>query len=167
MTRVTLAQLRQYVEDLEMGLTLRLDALETRLETVETDLGIIKEHLVTKMRADERDPDPDAPFHDELRIDPQFVAERLGLTLTESRVAVLLAEGNSVNEIAPVMGRKKSTVRWFLRQIHRKLKISRQGQLIRLVLLLPHKSGDETRAECDERPDAEDRTATPFEEGPT
>ena len=148
-----------------MGLTLRLDVLETHLETIETDLGIIKEHLVTKMRTDERNPE-NAPFHDKLHIDPQFVAERLGLTLTESRVAVLLAEGNSVNEIAPIMGQKKSTVRWFLRQINHKLKISRQGQLIRLVLLLPYESGEETRAEYDERPDVEDRIETPCEEGP-
>jgi len=160
---VTLAELRQYIEDFEVGLTLRLDGLEARLETIETDLAIIKEHLVTKMRADERD--SGAPFHrgaeaatrlDGPRIDPRFVAERLGLTLTESRASVLLSEGNSTAEIAAAMGNKESTVRWRLRQINRKLNISRQAQLVRLVLLLPHESGDTTRAECDESPDAED-----------
>ena len=146
-----------------MGLTLRLDGLEIRLETIETDLAIIKEHLVTRMRADERD--SGAPFHkgaeevlqpDGLCIDPRFVAERLGLTLTESRVSVLLSEGNSTAEIAAALGNKEGTVRWYLRQINRKLKISRQAQLVRLVLLLPHENGDTTRAEWDESPDAED-----------
>ena len=84
-----------------------------------------------------------------LGIDPPFVAERLGLTPAESRVVVALAEGRSVREIAAALGLKESTVRWFLRQIHRKLDISRQAQLVRAVLMLPRESGDETDADAE------------------
>ena len=139
---MTLAELRQYVEDFETGVTMWRHDLDARLASLEIDLAIVKEHLVTRMRADKRGANPDAPFQP--RINPQFVAERLHLTPNESRVAALLAEGRSVQETASVIGRKESTVRWFLRQINRKLKISRQHQLVRLVLLLPHDSGDET-----------------------
>lgn len=71
------------------------------------------------------------------RIDPEFVAERLGLSPAQSRVAIALAEGKTVSGIAEETGRTLNTVRWLLRQINRKLEISTQTQLVRLVLLLP------------------------------
>ena len=52
----------------------------------------------------------------QLHIDPRFVAERLGLTNGESRVAVALAEGNTVLDIAEETGRKISTVRWTVKE---------------------------------------------------
>ena len=67
-------------------------------------------------------------------IDPRLLASTLGLTPTESRVAAALAEGNSVRDIAAAMGRKESSVRWHIHQIHRKHGISRQSDLVRLVL---------------------------------
>ncbi|MDE0005494.1 MAG: helix-turn-helix transcriptional regulator [Rhodospirillaceae bacterium] len=69
-------------------------------------------------------------------IDPATVAAALGLTRMESRVAVMLAEGKSVGEIAESTGRKASTIRWHLQQIYQKHGISRQAELVRLVLSL-------------------------------
>ena len=66
------------------------------------------------------------------------MAERLGLTPAESRIAVALAEGATVEGIAESTGRAKSTVRWFLKRINHKLGIASQVELVRLVLLLPH-----------------------------
>ena len=74
-------------------------------------------------------------------IDPDLVAEALGLTLSESRVAVALAEGNSVQDIAVATRRKESSVRWLIRQIYDKQGISRQTDLVRLVLSIAEFSG--------------------------
>ena len=98
----------------------RIDALDSRLAGIENDLAGIRSLLGER-----------------LPIDPQFVAARLGLTPAQSRVAVALAEGNTVHDIAEAIG-TRNTVRWHLRQINRKLNISTQAQLVRLVLLLPH-----------------------------
>ena len=70
------------------------------------------------------------------RIDPGLVARTLGLTPMESRVAVWLAEGRSVDEMAGAMGNTKHAVYWHLQRIYRKLSISRQTELVRLVLSL-------------------------------
>ena len=70
------------------------------------------------------------------RIDPGLVARTLGLTPMESRVAVWLAEGRSVDEMAGAMGNTKHAVYWHLQRIYRKLSISRQTELVRLVLPL-------------------------------
>ena len=68
------------------------------------------------------------------RIDPEVVAATLGLTPAESKVAVGLAEGKSVRELADATGRTTSAINWHLRQIYQKLLISRQAELVRLVL---------------------------------
>ena len=107
----TFRALKQYLEDLEIGLERRFDDLDIRLDTIATLL-------------DER-----------LRIDAQLVAERLDLTPAQSRVAVALAEGKTVEDIAREIGRTKSTVRWHLKEINLRLGISTQAQLVRLVLL--------------------------------
>ena len=70
------------------------------------------------------------------RIDPGLVARTLGLTPMESRVAAGLAEGRSVDEMAGAMGNTKHAVYWHLQRIYRKLSISRQTELVRLVLPL-------------------------------
>ncbi len=71
-----------------------------------------------------------------LRIDPAVTRVALGLTGMESRVAVLLAEGKSVREIAAAMGRKESTIRTHVKHIFTKHGLSRQVDLVRLVLAL-------------------------------
>ena len=68
------------------------------------------------------------------RVDPGLVATTLGLTPAEGQVAVWLAEGRSVAEMAAATGRTKGAVYWHLKQIYQKLPVSRQADLVRLVL---------------------------------
>ena len=70
------------------------------------------------------------------RIDPDLVASILGLTPAESQVAVSLAEGRTIRDIAAATRRQESTIRWFMKQVYNKLGISRQADLVRLVLSL-------------------------------
>ncbi len=70
------------------------------------------------------------------RIDLHVVAAILGLTPAESEVAVSLAEGRDVREIATATGRKESVIRWHLKQIFDKLGIARQAEVAQLVLSL-------------------------------
>ena len=69
-------------------------------------------------------------------IDPGVMAETLGLTQAESQVAVWVAEGRTVREIAAATGRTDAAVRYHLHQISQKLGVSRQADLVRLVLSL-------------------------------
>ena len=62
------------------------------------------------------------------------MAEALGLTPGESQVAVWLAEGKSVAEMARVTGHTRKAIYWHLQQIYQKHHISRQVDLVRLVL---------------------------------
>lgn len=68
------------------------------------------------------------------RIDPGLVAAALGLTPAESQVAAALAEGSTVRDIVAATRRKETTIRWLIRQIYNKQGISRQADLVRLVL---------------------------------
>ena len=68
------------------------------------------------------------------RIDPPFVAEALGLTPVESRIATWLAAGRTVREIAAALNMTAGAVRWHLYQIYHKQGLSRQADLVRLVL---------------------------------
>ena len=70
------------------------------------------------------------------RIDPAVAAAALGLTGMESRVAVLLAEGMSVREVAVATGRGESTIRSHVKHMFARHGLSRQAELVRLVLSL-------------------------------
>ena len=70
------------------------------------------------------------------RLDAKVVAAVLGLTAAESEVAVMLSEGRSPREIARATGRQIGTVYILTRRAHVKLGISRQTDLVRLVLQL-------------------------------
>ncbi len=75
------------------------------------------------------------------QIDPATVAQSLGLTPAESRIAAAIAQGYMVKDIANRTYRSQATVRGHLKQIHAKLGLSRQADLVRLVLTtagLPH-----------------------------
>ena len=78
------------------------------------------------------------------KLDPKLVASALSLTKTEGQVAVALAMGKTVSEIAERKGRKESTVRFHVKQTYAKLGLSRQADLIRLVLSLGDGTGDRT-----------------------
>ena len=77
-------------------------------------------------------------------IDPHLVASTLGLTPAETRVAVALATGRSVRDIAIVTGRQENTVRFHLKEIYRKQGIGRQAELVRLVHPLVRTSGPQS-----------------------
>ena len=68
------------------------------------------------------------------RIDPDLVAETLGLTPMEGRVAAWLAQGKRVREMAEATGRTEGSIYFHLKQIYRKQPVSRQADLVRLVL---------------------------------
>ena len=70
------------------------------------------------------------------RIDPDLVARTLGLKPMESRIAVGLAEGKSVREMAAATGRTPGAITWHLKQIYRRQSIAGQVDLVRLVLSL-------------------------------
>ena len=70
------------------------------------------------------------------RLNPNLVAKALGLTPAESQVAIWVAEGQTVREIAVATGRTTSAIHYHLHQIYQKQKISRQADVVRLVLSL-------------------------------
>ena len=70
------------------------------------------------------------------RARPELVATVLGLTKGESRVAVALAVGKSVRDIAEATGRTEDAIHRHRQQIYRKHAISRQADVVRLVLSL-------------------------------
>ena len=70
------------------------------------------------------------------RIAPELVSAVLGLTPTESEVAVQLAEGRTIRQISTATGRSRATIRWHLTHIFNKLGVARQLEVARLVLSL-------------------------------
>ena len=81
--------------------------------------------------------------YSQLPVDDALVEAALDLSPAESRVAVLLAEGMTVGDVAVATGRSVNTIRWHVRQIFEKQDITRIGQLVPLVRSLggPFRSG--------------------------
>ena len=69
-------------------------------------------------------------------IDAELVARALDLTAAESRLAAMVAAGRTLREIAATSGRREAVVRRRLDVVFRKQGISRQADLVRLVLSL-------------------------------
>lgn len=69
-------------------------------------------------------------------IEPEVAAAALRLTRMESEVAVLLAQGKNVQEVAKALERGQSTVRHHIKNMFVKHGLSRQSDLVRLVLSL-------------------------------
>ena len=63
-------------------------------------------------------------------------ASLLGLTPRESHLALALAEGRTVQDVARETGRSVNTVRWHLQHIYTKLGLSRQAEVVRVVTAL-------------------------------
>ena len=63
----------------------------------------------------------------------ELVADALGLTGAETEIAVMLAEGHTLRDIATATGRSPHTVRWHLYQIFNRNRISRQAELVQLI----------------------------------
>ncbi|MCY4420685.1 MAG: LuxR C-terminal-related transcriptional regulator, partial [Gammaproteobacteria bacterium] len=61
-------------------------------------------------------------------------ATMLGLTSSEARVAALIAEGLRVSEIAAITDYRENYVRWLIQQIFKKLGLTGQVGLARMVL---------------------------------
>ena len=70
------------------------------------------------------------------RLDPTLVTTTLGLTPLEGQIAVLLAAGQNVRAIAQALGRTEGSVYWHLKQAYQKLGVTRQTDLVRIVLSL-------------------------------
>ena len=68
------------------------------------------------------------------RISPQRLELALGLSPVEARVSALLAEGMTVRDIAATTGYQEGYVRWLLKQVYKKLGLSGQVALVRMVL---------------------------------
>ena len=66
-------------------------------------------------------------------VDARQIARLFDLTPAESRVATLLGYGLSVHEVAASTGRGESTIRWHVKNLHSKLGVHRQADLVRLV----------------------------------
>ena len=73
---------------------------------------------------------------DSVRIDAGLVQDVLGLSPREARIAVLLAEGRTLRQIAAMTGRRYSTIRSQLHHIFTKLRLSRQLELVEAVRAL-------------------------------
>ncbi len=70
------------------------------------------------------------------RIEPGLVGAMLGLTPAETEIAVMLAEGRTLRQIATATGRGYSTVRTHLKHMFAKLGVSRQFEVAQAVLAL-------------------------------
>ncbi len=68
------------------------------------------------------------------QIDPACLVTTFGLTRAESHVAAALAAGHSVRDISVATHRAQATVRTHVKQLHRKLGLHTQADLVRLVL---------------------------------
>lgn len=67
------------------------------------------------------------------RLNRDLVAEALGLTAAETEVAVMLSEGRTPRAIATLTGRRIGTVYNLIKLAYRKLGVSRQADLVRML----------------------------------
>ncbi|MDE0205038.1 MAG: helix-turn-helix transcriptional regulator [Candidatus Tectomicrobia bacterium] len=75
------------------------------------------------------------------RLDRGLVAEAFGLTAAETEVAVMLSEGRTPRAIATLTGRRPGTVYNLIKLAYRKLGVSRQVDLARLLWQFSDVSG--------------------------
>lgn len=68
------------------------------------------------------------------RVPERIVADLLGLPRNEARLAALLARGLTLREVAAELGVTENTARTYSKLVYSKLGISRQADLVRIVL---------------------------------
>ena len=78
---------------------------------------------------------------DRMDIDPERAGKMFGLTPAESQIAVLLAQGKSVDEVARETGRRPNTVKWHLRHIYDKCGLSNRIELAELMRSMNYAAG--------------------------
>lgn len=78
-----------------------------------------------------------------ITVDPSVAAEALGLTPMESQAAALMAQDIAVPEIAARMDRQISTIRFHVKSMYRKVGLTRQHELTRLVQSLARKDTED------------------------
>jgi DNA-binding CsgD family transcriptional regulator len=67
----------------------------------------------------------------------QFLMNAFGLTASEARVTMFVAQGIGLAEIAEMLHISLESVRTHLKQVYRKTKANSQSKLVRLVLRIP------------------------------
>lgn len=77
------------------------------------------------------------------RVNAQRVSAALGLTPAQGRVAAAPAAGGTVASIAAATHRTEAVVRWHIREALARLGLSRQADLVRVVLSTPGVFDDE------------------------
>lgn len=77
--------------------------------------------------------DPEQPTN----INTDWLQSTFGLTRAETRVAVMLAEGNTMEEMSENLGVSVNTLRTQLSQIYAKTGVNTRARLVRLMLSLP------------------------------
>lgn len=77
--------------------------------------------------------DPELPTE----INTDWLQSTFGLTRAEVRVAVMLAEGNTMEQISDNLGVSVNTLRTQLAQIYAKTGVNSRARLVRLLLSLP------------------------------
>lgn len=77
------------------------------------------------------------------RVNAQRVSDALGLTPAQGRVVAALAAGGTVASIAAATHRTEAAVRWHIREALARLGLSRQADLVRVVLSTPGVFDDE------------------------
>ena len=82
--------------------------------------------------------------HSAPSIDATLLMAAFDLTPAECRIASLLADGKSIEDIALMLDKKQDTVRKQLQSIYQKTSTSRQPELIRLLLQIPADSNQDT-----------------------
>lgn len=68
---------------------------------------------------------------------PEALSQTWELTPAEARVAVVIANGYSVEEISQMNGSTRDTTKTHLRAVYRKLGVNRRTQLAKLLLTGP------------------------------
>ena len=68
---------------------------------------------------------------------PEVVTELFGFTAAEARLAIAIANGKELAEVAQETGRAVPTLRAQLRALFKKADVTRQAELVRLILGIP------------------------------